>query len=50
MPVSGNRASFKELWRLGTNPDQDHGDGHDYKWRHRVHHNAKWAMVSVIRG
>ena len=50
MPVPNNRASLKEFWRLGTNPDQDHGDGHDQKRCHRVHHNAKWALIGGVRG
>jgi hypothetical protein len=50
MPVPDNCASLKELWRLDTNPDKDHGEGHDHKRSHGVHHNAKWALVGGVRG
>jgi hypothetical protein len=50
MPVSDDRANFKEYWRGGSKPDQDNHDQHNHDGRDRVHHDAYCAMVGVAFG
>ncbi len=50
MPVSDNRANFKQFRRLGPNPDQDYCGCQGRNGCHRVHHDAQGAAIDISHG
>ena len=50
MPVSDNRADFKQLRRWGSDPDQDNRRCNHHEGCHRAHHDAQRATVGIARG
>ena len=47
MPVSGDRANFKNHWRRGFDSNQDNHDQHNHDGHDRMHHDAYCAMVGI---
>lgn len=51
MPVSGDRANFKERRCRSPDPDQNSRHQHDHERHDRVHRNTERATVGIgIRG
>ncbi len=46
MPVSTNRANFKQGQRRGSDPDKQEPDD-EHKGHHGVHYDAERAMIGV---